>query len=758
MKYLIILFSFVTNYCAGQKLSEVQLNRLSDACKLWGHVKYFHPYLQYKAIPWDSAFVAAVPEIIASASKQDYEKSLSKWLAVLNDPVTKVISHKPLPTLPSIVNPSPIMELKNSVLIVTIRNLKDLEDYSATRLRVKKFSLLDSARYIVFDLRVDKGSVENEWALESFFDDHQIDYKIGDGLSKPSLRTVAHEGFKQEEGALRFYDTYFRVNNGEILNNGKTDKSTVRKIPVVFLINGAASLPHIALAFQEAGNAIIISEGKLNENFSETTLRYQISDSLYIQMRKGELVSQKGLLNIHPDFEYAIEKDPSINLLKAISLLTAGLSSPKETTSPANAGLSRKESYPEEKYPSLGYRVLGAAKIYTVINTFFPNKELMDRNWDSVFQVSLPRFVAAKNVEEYGLAVAEMYANIQDGHGFIEGGVNLTGKFFGTYVPPFLARFIEDKYVVTRIINDSVAKQSGIKVGDIIHSINGKDPMQILDEIRKYDPTSNKSTQTARFSNLPLVTKTDSLPSVLDMEDENGKRKTVMIFGQKINSTIYSSKNKLLISERPIFKLLSPDIGYVEMKRLELNMVDSMFDTFRNTKGFIMDMRGYPKGTAWDIGPRLTERNYVETALDSWVNATGPLLVSESGEVKGVVRYSCFSRLPSTTKWRYKGKTVMLMNNATQSQAEASGLIFKAANGTLFIGSQTAGANGDVTEFDIPGKINLTFSGMNISYPNGQTMQRIGLIPDVLVLPTIKGIREGRDEVLEKAIEVLQKQ
>ena len=171
-----------------------------------------------------------------------------------------------------------------------------------------------------------------------------------------------------------------------------------------------------------------------------------------------------------------------------------------------------------------------------------------------------------------------------------------------------------------------------------------------------------------------------------------------------------------------------------------------------------MDMRGYPKGTAWDIGPRLTERNYVETALDSWVNATGPLLVSESGEVKGVVRYSCFSRLPSTTKWRYKGKTVMLMNNATQSQAEASGLIFKAANGTLFIGSQTAGANGDVTEFDIPGKINLTFSGMNISYPNGQTMQRIGLIPDVLVLPTIKGIREGRDEVLEKAIEVLQKQ
>ncbi len=49
----------------------------------------------------------------------------------------------------------------------------------------------------------------------------------------------------------------------------------------------------------------------------------------------------------------------------------------------------------------------------------------------------------------------------------------------------------------------------------------------------------------------------------------------------------------------PIFKLLSSEIGYVDMQRLENSMIDSMLNTFKNTKGFVMDMRGYPKGTAW---------------------------------------------------------------------------------------------------------------------------------------------------------------
>jgi C-terminal processing protease CtpA/Prc len=44
-----------------------------------------------------------------------------------------------------------------------------------------------------------------------------------------------------------------------------------------------------------------------------------------------------------------------------------------------------------------------------------------------------------------------------------------------------------------------------------------------------------------------------------------------------------------------------------------------------------------------------------------------------------------------------------------------------------------------------------------VYYPDGTETQRVGIIPDIYVTPTIKGIKEGRDELLEKAIEIINK-
>jgi hypothetical protein len=39
-----------------------------------------------------------------------------------------------------------------------------------------------------------------------------------------------------------------------------------------------------------------------------------------------------------------------------------------------------------------------------------------------------------------------------------------------------------------------------------------------------------------------------------------------------------------------------------------------------------------------------------------------------------------------------------------------------------------------------------------VRHADGRQLQRTGLQPDVEVRPTIAGIREGKDEVLEKAL------
>ena len=111
--------------------------------------------------------------------------------------------------------------------------------------------------------------------------------------------------------------------------------------------------------------------------------------------------------------------------------------------------------------------------------------------------------------------------------------------------------------------------------------------------------------------------------------------------------------------------------------------------------------------------------------------------------------------MPTGDGPKYAGRTVILINELTQSEAEATALLFEAANGTRFVGSPSAGANGDITSTCLPGDVCVSFSGHEVRHADGRPLQRVGLKPDVEVRPTLAGLRAGRDEVLDRAIRYL---
>jgi C-terminal processing protease CtpA/Prc len=181
-----------------------------------------------------------------------------------------------------------------------------------------------------------------------------------------------------------------------------------------------------------------------------------------------------------------------------------------------------------------------------------------------------------------------------------------------------------------------------------------------------------------------------------------------------------------------------------------------MFETFKGARGIIFDMRGYPQGTAWHIAPRLCQKPNTVGALFERPVAMWPHGSAESGEQR--VTYMFEQIIPPLSGWVYTNRTVMLIDERTISQAEHTGLFFEAANGTTFVGSRSNGANGDVTNIVLPGGIRVGFSGQAVKHSDGRQLQRIGLIPHVEVKPTIQGIRSGRDEVLERAIDHLMRE
>ena len=100
----------------------------------------------------------------------------------------------------------------------------------------------------------------------------------------------------------------------------------------------------------------------------------------------------------------------------------------------------------------------------------------------------------------------------------------------------------------------------------------------------------------------------------------------------------------------------------------------------------------------------------------------------------------------------------MLIDDRAISQAEHTALFFEAANDITFVGTATAGANGDVTSFLVPGGFRVGFTGHDVRHADGRQLQRVGIQPHIQAAPTIKGIRSGRDEVLERALAHLTQQ
>lgn len=95
------------------------------------------------------------------------------------------------------------------------------------------------------------------------------------------------------------------------------------------------------------------------------------------------------------------------------------------------------------------------------------------------------------------------------------------------------------------------------------------------------------------------------------------------------------------------------------------------------------------------------------------------------------------------------------MDGGTQSNGEFTTMEFQTLpNGTV-IGSQTAGADGNVVVVTLPRNIQFYYSGLGIPYPDGTETQRHGDRIDREVRPTVAGLKAGRDELPDEAVNII---
>ena len=405
-----------------------------------------------------------------------------------------------------------------------------------------------------------------------------------------------------------------------------------------------------------------------------------------------------------------------------------------------NPQFLNENPYTNMPYPDAGFRLLALYRYWNMIQYFFPCKYQTDKNWDDVLKEYIPIFVSVENELEYEWAALQVIGEINDSHANLWGGGDEIDSLRGANFAPFRVQFVEQKLVVTDYYNPELKETSGLEIGDIITHINERTIEFIVDSLKKYYPASNEAARLRNIADNLLRSSSNTLHIRYTTSGQT-KQKELPLYAR--NSLSIYRWYKVNQNEK-CYKLLDGNIGYVTLANIKDNDIPAIKESFKNTKGIIIDIRNYPS-------------TFVPFALGSYfVSKPTPFVKFTQGNMNnpGEFTFRNGQNIPNEDE-TYQGKLVVIVNELSQSQAEYTAMAFRAGDNTTIIGSTTAGADGNVSEISLPGGLRTMISGIGVYYPDGTQTQRIGIVPDIKVEPTIDGIKQGKDEVLEKAMEII---
>lgn len=398
-----------------------------------------------------------------------------------------------------------------------------------------------------------------------------------------------------------------------------------------------------------------------------------------------------------------------------------------------NPDFRHENPYREMKYPDEGFRLLSLYRYWNMIQYYFPYKNLIEEDWKGVLKEFIPKFINAKDETEYNLASLELIGRIHDTHANIWGNSTSLEKYFGERYSPVKLTFAENKPAVEGFYDENLGTQTGLKKGDVITEINGENMDNIIKNMLKYLPASNYPTQLRDISRKLLRSNAETINLTI-LRDGKTEEKTIKTYAY--------SDIKIKKEPKEFFKMLDGNIAYVYMGSVNADLLPEVFEKIKNTKGLVIDFRSYPSDfVVFKMGKLLKPES------SDFVKFT-----NTSNSLPGLFTFTPSLKTQGTGKKSYEGKIAILINETTQSSAEYHTMAFRTAPNAKVFGSTTAGADGNVSDIKLPGNISTMISGIGIYYPDGKETQRIGIVPDVEVKPTIDGIKNNKDEVLEKAM------
>jgi len=746
--FLIVYLLLITSTITAQKNREIE--NLKTFAKVYGYIKYFHPTDEASKIDWKK-FSAYGAQEVEKCSTDD------ELLNILN----KIFK----PIAPS-VKFLKINEKVNFDLKGIIPN--DIENYNLTYWQHKGLSYgIDHPRRAYKSVRVNR--IIEEDNSNSFgnimtsmnvvkFRDRYIKYSGWVKLKKGTKGT-GHLWLRvnKTDNSLDFFDN---MDSNPIIGNqwkkyeitGKID-SLGNSLSLGCYLKGTGQLYFDKAELFYKNKEKWVKIQIKNESFELDSLPKRSSDfpwsysgdnysikienkqfvegkkSISINFRKEiKQIKTKRIFNFKPKLNDILEKGIGNNLYVQIPMVLYSNDANTYPIPDCNKFILLEKKVNSIKTSGLYARLGNIINTFNVFQHFYPYFDVLNLDWENEMGKALYDCYQNETEDAHLYTLQKFTKKLKDGHLSVRNG------YKEPFAPPISWEWIENKLVITEVYDKNIP----INVGDIVTHIDKMTSNKFFKKINSRISAGTKGSLNYKAKISSLIGLKNSKISLTI-----GRRNIQLLR----NENLYERKP---LYKKQNFKNIDDSIYYINLSAITMDSINSLLPKLEQSKAIIFDLRGYPKGNHDLISYLLKS----DDTSNGWMQT--PLIVYPRFKENTQFEKNSWS-IKSKKPYLGDKRIVFITNGQAISYAESFMSYIKYYNLATIVGQPTAGANGNINSFSLLGGYEISFTGMKVVKLNGHQLHGIGILPDIYVEKTIEGIRNGKDEFLEKAIEIAKK-
>ena len=754
--------------------------RLMELTRVWHLVRLHHPAVAVRGAPLDSSFIRAVTLVRRASEPAMLELAYTRFLAVLNDPLTRVVQAKGSTENQStraavtgqvtgevtdeITGEVTVERSADSILVITMPTATRYSERAAVAMRE---ALSDVPNRVILDLR-SSGAGADPDSVDAFVARTSLAARLSDITFTASSVRVRRVGGARENQGVWFFDDSWLTSDGLLV-----PAQAAEPVNVVVLANAQTVMPRAILGLFATGRATLIAENEVRDDALVPSVLVPIGSGLSVRIRTGEVVHVDGTSGVIPDTvitgsgvregsESTGSSDSGIvneysALATAFSILRSGRRVHASRMPVVRAPAQLPGYYDSDPYPYMGSRVLGGARVWSAMRARHSHRDLYDQDIDAAFERAIPRLEAARYAHEYAAVLRSLVSDFDDAQTRLSGASADTVR--GIASAPFRVRWVEGRAIISDVVQDNITQALSLVPGLEITAFDGYPMVAWISEHRSDVSAPNEWNRMYQLmQRLPYGPQGNALVRVRDLM---GRERELEVPRTEAYIPL------LATVERPwqaTSRELSAGIAYIDVNRLTEQTAEPELERHRNARAWILDLRGPLADSSRVFNIVLNSvraRPSAVSALELHRYQSEPCLAESlrAAAQQCTDQRELRSRIVTgDTTGHYAGRLVALLDERTSGNMERLAATLEAASDVIFVGSTTAGSPAEAVNVELPGQLSIAGPAAELRRPDGAQWQRIGITPIIDARLTQRAFRSGGDDVVVRAEQWLTEQ